>query len=490
MGNSFAYLALFAWPVVTLVLFTRLPAHSAVLWSLLAGFLLLPPKVAVDLPGLPPFDKTTIPSLSALLCALLVSGRDRPALLPREPIALALLALLLAGPVLTTLLNDDRLVYGPTTLPPLGLRDAVSAIVATLLMIIPFLLGRHYFATPERHRELLAVLMLAGLAYSLPMLFEVRMSPQLNIWTYGFFPHSWLQQERYGGYRPVVFLAHGLATAFFALLALGAAITLRRLAPERSLHTMWTRGILLLVLLYLVGVLVLTKTLSVYAYALFLVPVLLLAGPRTQMRLAALMVAATLLFPVLRANDLVPTTTLVGLAEAVDAERADSLAARFFNEDILLEKAQERPLFGWGEWGRNRVYDPVRGQDLSTTDGQWIVQFGSYGLVGFIGLFGLLALPVLRIWQRAPEEVPLATAGVAMLLAINMVNLLPNSTLLTLTWLMVGGLLGYAESLAPGRPARRRVGLTRAGPRPPEPDAAEAPAPAGIGTGQIGRAHV
>ena len=66
-------------------------------------------------------------------------------------------------------------------------------------------------------------LVVAGLIYSLPMLFEVRMSPQLHTWIYGYFPHSFGQQMRDGGFRPVVFIGHGLGVAFFVMTTVVAA---------------------------------------------------------------------------------------------------------------------------------------------------------------------------------------------------------------------------------------------------------------------------
>lgn len=50
------------------------------------------------------------------------------------------------------------------------------------------------------------------------MLYEVRLSPQLHRIFYGYFPHSFAQQVRGGGFRPVVFLQHGLWVAFFAMM--------------------------------------------------------------------------------------------------------------------------------------------------------------------------------------------------------------------------------------------------------------------------------
>ena len=55
--------------------------------------------------------------------------------------------------------------------------------------------------------------------YSLPMLFEVRMSPQLHNWMfYGSSPAAF-GRPRAGGFRPVVFLTQGLELALFAAMA-------------------------------------------------------------------------------------------------------------------------------------------------------------------------------------------------------------------------------------------------------------------------------
>ena len=40
MPNSFAYLMLIIWPVACLFLFRRLPVERAIIWSILAGYLI------------------------------------------------------------------------------------------------------------------------------------------------------------------------------------------------------------------------------------------------------------------------------------------------------------------------------------------------------------------------------------------------------------------------------------------------------------------
>ena len=66
MPNTTAYLVLAAWPCVALVLFRRLPVERALIWTLLGGYLVLPPLANFDLPLLPPLNKVLIPNLMAL----------------------------------------------------------------------------------------------------------------------------------------------------------------------------------------------------------------------------------------------------------------------------------------------------------------------------------------------------------------------------------------------------------------------------------------
>jgi hypothetical protein len=78
------------------------------------------------------------------------------------------------------------------------------------------------------------------------------------------------------------------------------------------------------------------------------------------------------------------------------------------------------------------------------------VTFGQFGVVGFLAEFGLLALSVFRATSALKyvrsERDQAFLAGLALIVAINLIELLPNSTLTPWTWLLAGALLARAES--------------------------------------------
>jgi hypothetical protein len=442
--NLLAYLALLAWPLVSLVLFQTRPIGQAIVWTVLGGYLLLPVGTEIKFEGIPKFDKSSIPSIAALIGCLLVARqplRFRYGLGAAEVLLLAMLV----GPFVTSQLNTDPIVVGGRVLPGVGAYDALSSIVAQFFVLLPFFLGRRFLRGAADNLEVLRTLAIAGLLYSLPMLLEVRLSPQLHTWIYGYFPHSFGQQMREGGFRPVVFLGHGLLVAFFIMTAAVAAAALWRTrarlagAPAGAVTG------------YLAAVLVLCKTLGALVYGAVLVPLVRYATPRLQSHVALVLVAIALLYPMLRAADLFPTSTILEAATSVSEERAQSLKFRFDNEDQLLDRAWQRFLFGWGRFGRNRVYDDESGRDVSVTDGRWVITMGQFGFVGFLAEFGLLALAVARAASavRFAESVHEAVflSALALIVAINVVDLLPNASISPWTWLLAGALLGRAEAM-------------------------------------------
>lgn len=443
MPNLFAFLMLVMWPVITAMAFRRLPVGRAIIASLLVAYLFLPPPPAgFDFPLLPPLTKETIPSL-AMILACLILYRDRITLMPETIIGRVLVITFVCSPLATVLTNAEPVFWGQMALPALKLREAFSTMLQQALLIAPFLMARNFLRNPDDHRDILKALFIGGMVYSVLMLIEVRLSPQLNIWVYGYFQHNFDQMIRFGGFRPIVFLYHGLWVSFFAMTAVVSAAALARGSVTRVALGFWAAAA------YLLVVLVLSKSLGAIMYGLLLVPLVAVLSSRTQLRVAALLAFVAMAYPVLKGADLVPQEAMVQQAERVESDRANSLRFRFQQETILLHRAQEKPLFGWGLWGRNHIWDGATRTILTVTDGRWIILIGVLGWVGFLAEFGLLALPIFLMWRKSGQgDLSPWIGPMALILAINMIDLIPNATLTPLTWLMAGAILGYAEGFS------------------------------------------
>lgn len=438
---------IFLWPFVVLVLFARLTTVQAICWSVIAGYLFLPPRTSLNLPVLPTIDKHSMPIFAVCIALLIYSqrhaiqnpGKVLPGILPQQRLMLVLSVMMLTAGLITAFTNSDPLRFEFQTIPGLRIYDGLSVVLQSIVTLLPLLVARKYLSTEDSHRTLLFVLCMSGLVYSFLVLFEVRMSPQLNIWVYGFFPHSWAQHVRGDGFRPVVFLSHGLWLGIFLCCTVLAAMGHARVKTGAG------KALYIGIAVWLFVTLLLAKSLGALMIVLLLAPAVLLLGVRLQLIVAACIAGTVLLYPMLRGADVLPINHVVSLAERVSPNRAASLQYRLDNESILLEKANQRPAFGWGPWARARVYDE-RGRDISTTDGIWVITIGERGWFGYVARFGLLCLPIiLMAFMYRRYEVGIATSALALVLAGNLIDLLPNAGLTPVTFLIAGALLGRLE---------------------------------------------
>lgn len=484
MPNTFAYVALFSWPIVVILLFRSLDRPQALVWSILGGYLLLPESTTYDLPMLPPLSKETLPAAMAALCCLLMRprgagyravGGPRSDHATRSPsiLIIACIVFVLIVPFGTVLTNMHPVVAGPTWIGALRIYDAFSMVMLAGLSILPFLLARRYLTRPEDTVAVLKIVVLATLAYSILILYEIRMSPQLNHDIYGFYSHSFGQQVRNGGFRAMVFIQHGLRVGILVAVGCIAAAGLWRVAKSAAPSSAIARnpGRWLGASAYLLVVLYLSKTLGAFMITFALLPVALFLPVRARMFTAAFIAGIVLVYPMLRGAGIIPVESISNFAAQINEDRALSLQFRLRNEDSLLERAAEKPLFGWGSWGRNRVYDPETGVDTSTTDGTWIGLIGTSGWIGYLAKFGLLTLPIVLIAIRRRSEFDPAVAGLSLALAANLLDLIPNSGLTPLTWIMAGSLAGRLERV----PSQHSVFDSKRGAETAPPPVSRAP---------------
>lgn len=441
-----------SWPIIVFLFCRGRGPEVTLLFAVLGGYLFLPQNTSIDLPGLYELNKLSIPVYTAMAACLIAVSRSKDRKAPEQiktASAMWLIGwfpqgyqsrffifLILFGAVMTVLTNGDAVTGPDLYLPGLRLYDAGSSVLLTFITIAPMLLARKFLAHPEGQRLLLMAFFIGGLVYVPLVLFEVRMSPQINQVLYGFFAHDWIQHVRDGGYRPIVFLYHGLRVSIFLMAVLLITLGLARISLGKKRMGFLAAAAVLFVAL------VLTKSLGAVLIALVFCPILLLA-PRGILIFASASLAIVVLFyPISRGAGLIPLDDIRNFAASISADREQSLSYRIYFEEALLARAQERPLFGWGGWGRNLYI----GKEEAVPDGEWILLLGRDGWAGFLGQFGLMVFPVVMLfWRWRRDAIGMESAVIAGVLAASTIDLLPNSGLTPDKWLLAGALWGRLE---------------------------------------------
>ena len=429
------------------VLFAKKP-ENACFTLIIAAVLFLPQRVGIKFPFVPPLTRDSLPYLCLFVAFLVRQPRWVARNRLGRGVDVLVLVVMVAG-VVTAVLNPDPLTYGqyrPMTLPGLTFKDGLASAGDDLLVAgIPFILGRLLIRDEKAAIRLLTVFAIGGLIYSLFIFVELRMSPQIHRWIYGYTPRNgdFQQMLRSGGFRPMVFTPHPLALAVFMLNSVLAAFVLVRI-KRRLRGWPWKPFAF-----YLLAVLVACKGTAAVVYALVAVPLVAFAKPRSQLRFATVITIIVISYPALRGSNLFPTRTLLSLANSLGADREQSLGFRFDNEDSLLEKASHRKFFGWGAYGRNMVYDPNWGNVASISDGEWIIYFGMRGAVGALFRFLILLVPIwmaLRAIRRIEgKQERVMLAGTATMLAFSSLDLLPNAMFMNYPFFLAGALVGMTR---------------------------------------------
>jgi hypothetical protein len=455
MPNTIAYVMLLLWPVVIAGLFFALKPKTAIIYSLLASYLLLPVRTSFDFAGIPPLDKTLIPNVTIFIFAILFA-RMKPFAIPNSIFIRISMIVFIVSPLFTTYNNLNPIIFPARIIPAMTWYDGITAAIGQIVILLPFIVGAQLLSDEESHKKLLIALVISGLFYSFPMLVEVRLSPQLHTLVYGFFPHDFSQQIRSSGFRPMVFLGHGLLVAIFCAMAFIASVCLVRTKTKiLGLHPGIVAGYLL-VLLYL------CKSLGALLLALAFAPIVMLLRTRRIALISALFGLTMLFYPALRGGGLIPVNTISELAGSVNDERQGSLVFRLENEEKLLAKANDKPLFGWGTWGRNFIYDGWDNRPSSVTDGTWIIVVGKYGWIGYLACFGLLCYPLVARLRRNRlyKDLSFATVGLGAVHLVNLLDLLPNSSITPITWMIAGALAGNLTLRLTNKARKRPVSNT------------------------------
>lgn len=429
--NLVVPLVMFAWIPIVFYLFSRFPPRRAVVISFVTAWLYLP-QAAMSLPGLPDYTKVTATSYGILL-ATFVFDSDRLQSFRFGWLDLPMLIWCLC-PLPTALDNG------------LGLYDGVSSTLGqSVIWGIPYFLGRIYFSDLAGLHQLAMGIFIGGLTYMPLCLIESRISPQLHNIVYG--GHAFAdfgQSIRLGGYRPTVFMSHGLAVGAFMMASTLIGFWYWQTGTVKKVWKYpiaWWVGALLFTFIMLK---------STGAYVNLAIGIgILLAGKYFRTALPVyILIAVMCIYLYINAmtGNYFADQIIETLSRFLEPDRIASLQFRFNNEELLSDKAREQIVLGWGGWGRNLIYE--NGQQKTIPDSLWILAFGVHGLVGLTSLFSALLAPVFslfwsrypaRLWAR-PEVASAATLAIALTLYV--LDCLVNAMVNPLYILISGGIAG------------------------------------------------
>lgn len=422
-------IALYGWIGVALVFFALLPLRRAVICSYISAWLFLP-MASVSLPGLPDYTKGTAAALGTALGFLLTDGRRVAAFRPRWFDVLP--ALFCLSPILSSLSND------------LGFYNGLSGVWSrSIEWGLPYLTGRLYFRDLHALRELVTGIFVGGLVYVPLCLIEIQFSPQLHNWVYGYHQHKFLQTMRYGGFRPMVFMQHGLAVAMWMTTSFIAGFWLWRSGAIRRLWGMPTG--------WLVAVLLVTTILckSGNGVALLVLGMTVLhACRRTGLALPLLALAlAVPAYMAGRFTGAIPREPIVEALMSLDAERAGSLNARMRQEDAFSRHTWSRMWLGWGGFMRNFPKDDQGRQLTRGVDSMWVIMVSSGGVVSLSLMTGMLLVPVLTFIARVRTRAwftptVIGSALAATIVVLYLIDILVNAMVNPVFLLLAGGLTG------------------------------------------------
>lgn len=422
---------MFGWLPLVIYLFSRIkPTHHAVIAGFLLAWMYLPQAI-FKIPVIPAYNKISAAGYGILLGAYLF---DRERLLKFRP-HLADLPIFLwcLSPFCSSVSNG------------LGMYDGLSATEAKIAeWFIPYFIGRTYFGSLENLKDLTTGLLLGALLYMPLCWFEFVLSPQLHRMVYGFHPHEFGQAKRAGGWRPVIFMKHGLMTSMWMVsgslsgVCLFLSKNLGKNLPLLNLPTLPLLSILLCTTF-------LMKSFGALALLVAaLTSIFVVTRFRTMLPVLALGLIP-LAYESTRGTGWWDAQNLIkAAASASNEDRAESLAFRIRNENLLIEKALQRGWFGWGGWQRSFIFNE-RGVATSVPDGLWIVALGQNGLTGLATLTLTLVLPQFlfifmfppKLW-RDPRVA--AVAPLPLLLGVFMVDNLFNDMFNPTMLLSAGGI--------------------------------------------------
>lgn len=434
------YLALIGWILISIQLFMSKEPQRATLIIVLGSFLFLPMSI-IEIPFFPNLNKGTAIGFG-IFFGEIFSGAKTKHPMKMSSYDLPMLLWCFLVPLASSLSNG------------LGLYDGIVGLMERVFSWgMVFWAGRRYFGSPSSMRALTMAMMLGGLLYVPLILIEIRVSPILHYRLYGYLPHSFLQHIRYGGYRPIVFMSHGLMVALWMAVTTTITFWLWKVKGVASIAGLPT-GLAFVILAVST---ILCKSANGVVFMLFGITTCLIYLRNRSSRLLRWLLLSIPFYIAFRLYGIINMEQIeLFMARIFDAERVSSLMIRLLQEDLFGAKALLRPWFGWGWMGRAWPVNPETGTQLvSMVDSFWIIAFSTSGFLGLASVYLSLGLGPFRILKASGKPRATASGGtsnfaadavvLSIILAFFMIDSLINGMVAPIYILCAGALASYQE---------------------------------------------
>ena len=431
--NLVGFILLWGWTPVAVALRAVLNPRTGTVLVAMLGWMFLP-QAGFKIPGVPltATNKMGVMALSMLLAAA-VYDQAKFARFRFSLIDLAAVGWLVAPLVTGAMVGA-------------AWEEAVGfTLQHATVWVVPYFVGRIVLSESGSLRSVLWVVVVCAAAYAPLCWIEMRFSPQLHNWAYGFQQQAFVQARRGDGFRPMVFMQHGLAVALFMSMGTVAAFALWMSETKRArLHA----GLAAVVLgATLVG----CKSFGAMALGAGGIGVLLACRALNATWPLALLALVPMVYVVARTAGGWSGEELVSLVSML-SDRDESLGVRLRSEASVWEALGPNRLFGVLRFS---LFKDIDEGTSVFADGLWLIALNRTGIVGLCVLFGLMVLPSLAALRRVAgqggqwvERVPVV--GAVYLAIMMSFDNLANCMFNPLMGLVLGGLVTYSRLPRPG----------------------------------------
>ena len=378
-----AQLVMILWFPIVYLLFKSFPVYKAIIISFITSWLFLPVNATFVLTGLPDYERISATCYSIVVCIFLFRSQSHKNFRFRW-IDISVLIYCLV-PFFSSLSNG------------LGAYNGLSLVLShTIEYGLPYFLGRIYLSGAKQLYWVAKSILVSGMIYIPLCWIEIALSPILHRLVYGYTGTKLGQNIRYGGFRPTVFMRHGLSVGMWMMAATLIAFWLWQSGLLKKIWNIPIHIVSFILLVTLIGV----KSTGAWAYIIYAL-FLLFCVKYLRFSLPLLILCVSIITYLFLTSTGQMDQALIDnitsfLSRIFDPSRIESLQFRLDNEHILSEKALERPLLGWGGYGRNRVFEENSlgiFEDITVTDSLWII------IILILILILVIIILLITLWQ-------------------------------------------------------------------------------------------